>query len=1279
MTGFAKKIIYAFSIIIIASAILVAVVRSLTPVLDSHRAEAEQWASVTLGVPVQIKSIRLFWYKYYPEIRLNDVTAKNKDTTQPILQVRRISIFISILKSLWHWKLVPSSVMLSGTDLNLLETQEGKFVLQGYAIFDSAQAQPLQTQANVTDVMGWLSQQPNIILNKINIHYEASNHKKWFLTLTHLGLENNISSHVVSGSAILNQAVPVNLTTAIQWTGNPADLNSIIAKGYLNLSNLSLSQWLADRSFDGWIIKDGVASAKIWIDWQAGAFQKIQSMINTVNVKLQSPEAQSIHIIKRMSGNIGWKSENNKWIFAGDNILIDMPSHLWPLTNFYVSLNQVVPGQFSPEIINIGYVNFNDIKPFVYSVINLIPDKLKRGIDQLDVGGDLERLTLYFPVNWTDWKQLNISFDFYHLHLAPWAGLPGIANLSGSLKWDGSQAKIELDTERAGLSYHEIFSNQINIDKLTGDLTLHEVDQSNWQLDINGLHVLNDDINANIAGSFIIKQSGAPNVDLTADFTMARARHVSYYLPLKIFNSDLQAWLSQAFLGGEATDGKATLKGNLADFPFDKGNGTFFISAHANNAEMQFAPDWPIISHVNADLVFSGSKIAVNVQKGETGGIPFGHADAVIPDLGADIVRLFITADPVETDFKNAVMYIYNSPLQKIVGNLFHELGLSGPMQVRLSLNIPLLNPDRSSISGDIVLDHDTMELQSWSLPIDDLTGNVHFTENTTTADQIQASLFKKPLSFSLKTIKQANASNNIIQTDFSTAISTTDITTWLMLSDVTAIQGTTDIHGQLNLAFNQPVDLHVSSQLVGLQIDLPAPYAKQASTPIDFTTDITVEENMPLKAKLTYGNLIGAAILAERDNEGRLKLNAVALNLGGTTPDWPKSKGLYLTGEFDHLTEADIKEQLDKTSPSLLPPDFLKSISVKIKKLDIMSQAITNATVAIQPDENNWLVDIEADQVSGNLNVPRQLSRSSSIIANFDKLQLVTSGKNSNKSIDPNELPAIEIKANNAVVNQSKLGNAYLKLSPTNGGLTVNVFRVTSPVVNFKATGSWIKNRHGDLSALSGQLTSGNFHALLMNLGVDARNFIVQNGTLNFNLSWESPFYDPAFAKMNGNASLNLGEGRVLDVGDENSAQMGLGRMLSLFSLQTIPRRISLDFSDLVQKGYSFDYVKGDFVIDDGDIRTKNMRFDGPVAKIEIGGRIGLQAHDFNLVLSVTPYVTSSIPVAATILTGNPLIGLGVLAVNTVVGSQVSKVTTHYYTVTGPWHNPVWTATSSH
>jgi uncharacterized protein YhdP len=198
----------------------------------------------------------------------------------------------------------------------------------------------------------------------------------------------------------------------------------------------------------------------------------------------------------------------------------------------------------------------------------------------------------------------------------------------------------------------------------------------------------------------------------------------------------------------------------------------------------------------------------------------------------------------------------------------------------------------------------------------------------------------------------------------------------------------------------------------------------------------------------------------------------------------------------------------------------------------------------------------------------------------------------------------------------------------------------------------------------------------LLNSFGFDVHNLVSSNGILNFNLMWAGAPYAPSISSMTGKVYLGLGAGRIVDIGNGASAKVGLGQLLSIFSLQTIPRRLMFDFSDVFQKGYNFDSLKGNFELRNGNAYTSNFLFDGNVAKVGINGRIGLKDKDFNFTLIVIPSVTSvtsSIPIAATLITMNPLVGLGAFAVNTVLGSQFSKATTYYYDVTGPWSNPVW------
>jgi uncharacterized protein YhdP len=125
--------------------------------------------------------------------------------------------------------------------------------------------------------------------------------------------------------------------------------------------------------------------------------------------------------------------------------------------------------------------------------------------------------------------------------------------------------------------------------------------------------------------------------------------------------------------------------------------------------------------------------------------------------------------------------------------------------------------------------------------------------------------------------------------------------------------------------------------------------------------------------------------------------------------------------------------------------------------------------------------------------------------------------------------------------------------------------------------------------------------------------------------------------------------------------------------SLTTLPRRLSLDFTDLFSKGFSFDLIHGDFDIDSGDAYTTNLYLEGPPARIEASGRVGLRDEDYDQLVTVTPRLTSSLPLAGAIV-GGPVAGGVLFAVDKLFGKRIDKISSYQYTITGPWTDPVIT-----
>ncbi len=180
--------------------------------------------------------------------------------------------------------------------------------------------------------------------------------------------------------------------------------------------------------------------------------------------------------------------------------------------------------------------------------------------------------------------------------------------------------------------------------------------------------------------------------------------------------------------------------------------------------------------------------------------------------------------------------------------------------------------------------------------------------------------------------------------------------------------------------------------------------------------------------------------------------------------------------------------------------------------------------------------------------------------------------------------------------------------------------------------------------------------------------NFQAKAGSATYNINWAGSPLSFQLKKLSGDANLQVKDGVIPVTGD--AAKMGLGKVLSLFSTQSIQRRLKLNFSDLGNNGYSFNTFVTQLHFQDGNANVRKGEIDGPEAKIAFNGRIGLAATDYNLELIVNPYVTSTLPLIAT-LAGGPIAGVATYAIDKLASKSIAKITSYHYRLIGPWSQP--------
>jgi uncharacterized protein YhdP len=219
----------------------------------------------------------------------------------------------------------------------------------------------------------------------------------------------------------------------------------------------------------------------------------------------------------------------------------------------------------------------------------------------------------------------------------------------------------------------------------------------------------------------------------------------------------------------------------------------------------------------------------------------------------------------------------------------------------------------------------------------------------------------------------------------------------------------------------------------------------------------------------------------------------------------------------------------------------------------------------------------------------------------------------------------------------------------------------------------SMMRDKAGDKSDVQGDLKTKSLGELLSYFNISSN---IQGGAsqIGFNLKWHNKPFNLDFPSLAGDMDFKLQQGMIVGLSQATNEKLGLVGLMNILGLQTLPRRLTLNFSDLMKSGYPFDEGGGKFVLRQGSAYTDEVFLKGPSARVSAQGRLGYVNKDYDLELKVVPYVTSSLPVIATIA-GGPVAGAVTWVADKVLSREVNRITEHVYKITGTWDKPHYKA----
>jgi uncharacterized protein YhdP len=129
---------------------------------------------------------------------------------------------------------------------------------------------------------------------------------------------------------------------------------------------------------------------------------------------------------------------------------------------------------------------------------------------------------------------------------------------------------------------------------------------------------------------------------------------------------------------------------------------------------------------------------------------------------------------------------------------------------------------------------------------------------------------------------------------------------------------------------------------------------------------------------------------------------------------------------------------------------------------------------------------------------------------------------------------------------------------------------------------------------------------------------------------------------------------------------------LLSVVSLQTLPKVVTLDFTDIFSQGFSFEQISASVDIMRGVARTQNFNMEGSAARVEMKGDVNLAAETQQLDVRIFPAMSDSVALGTAFV--NPAIGLGAWVLQKALKDPLGQILSFEYHVAGTWTAPTVT-----
>ncbi|BFM47997.1 YhdP family protein [Marinomonas sp. THO17] len=750
------------------------------------------------------------------------------------------------------------------------------------------------------------------------------------------------------------------------------------------------------------------------------------------------------------------------------------------------------------------------------------------------------------------------------------------------------------------------------------------------------------------------------------------------YVPNNVLGDELQQWLKQSFENqGQLDEMDLVLHTNLAE----QYDSHVRLQLAASDLAITFDPKWPTAKQLNGRFELTKNSANAQVLTAQLDEMEIADASIQVSFEQGKAEWLKIE-DSVEGDAKDIMDMLSQTPLSKSVLQPFSNWQIEGGVNGRFDVAVPFDTQREPKLNLEFNFNENSLYVGEINLPLTVKEGQLSYSSDSGLA----GSVFDMELLGGQSHLTLSSSRENEVFSvlgELQGSFAPKQVALWQGLPSSLAdkLSGLSQYQAQLTVNQSQQgqVDLTLSSDLKGSGLDLPDPVGKTAESTKNLVVKVR-QHDQDLLIDTQYANLSQGRYLLQQGQfiGGEILLSPnKALVFSDTIP-----KGLVIKGELDALSipvwQDDLAalHQQKLTDPSVSknePPSWLSKIELIVDQLEVNADnRWHNLKVSYDASQQKAFM-VNADEVNFIL---KSINDKPDLHIGFLTWQLAEGddAKQGNQAADKppfavQDIPSMTLAVDELYINESPYGDWQLDITQQGNTLTVEPITTSLKTGQFSSSLFWQDTGETSNVAFNINAQGKDLAELTKKFSDDA--FVSSNSfDINVALSWQGHPFHFDRETLSGRIKFNAQDGNFSTL-DELPPFL---KVLGIFNMGALSRRLTLDFSDIYEPGLTYDEFKGEMKLEKGILHTQSpVSIISPTAELYLSGKANIVDETLDETLTATFPISGTLPLAG-LIWGTPQLAGLLFITDKLIGDQISKVTSVKYKVEGPFSNPVMT-----